>query len=191
MLADCSRATRPSLFSIEHVTKCDAQSVLTVDREYDARKMVKRCSMETVDVDQTCPNVVFLRADKCRREGGHPQSELSRESGVFAGTTLAVQLDMRPTPRLILLVFLLLQIFDGVLTYTAVTVLGVIGEGNMLLAAAMQIVGAGPTLLGAKTLAAGCGVLLYVRGFYGILGALTGFYAFVAITPWLMVFHSL
>ena len=61
----------------------------------------------------------------------------------------------------------------------------------MLLAAAMLFAGAGPTLLGAKTLAAGCGILLYVRGFHGILGVLTGIYAVGAITPWLMVFHSL
>jgi hypothetical protein len=108
-----------------------------------------------------------------------------------SGTTLALSLDMRPTPRLILLVFLLLQVFDGVLTYTAVHVLGVVGEGNLLLATAMQAAGAGPALLGAKTLAAGCGVLLYARGLYGILGILTGLYLVAAITPWLMVFHSL
>ena len=98
---------------------------------------------------------------------------------------------MRPTPRLILLVFLVLQVFDGILTYTAVAWLGVVGEGNVLLATAMQAAGAGPALFGAKTLAAACGLLLYVRGFYGILGALTGLYALAAITPWLMVFHSL
>ena len=109
----------------------------------------------------------------------------------FTGTTLALNTGMRPTPRLILLIFLLLQVFDGVLTYTAVAVLGVIGEGNVLLATAMQFAGAGPALVGAKTLASVCGVLLYVRGFYGILGALTGLYLVGAITPWLMVFHRL
>jgi hypothetical protein len=98
---------------------------------------------------------------------------------------------MRLTPRLILLVFLLLQVFDGILTYTAVSVLGVVGEGNVLLARVMQIAGAGPTLVGAKTVASACGLLLYIRGFYGILGALTGLYILAAITPWLMVFHSL
>lgn len=98
---------------------------------------------------------------------------------------------MRPTPRLILLVFLLLQVFDGILTYTAVAVLGVVGEGNVLLASAMHVAGAGPTLVGAKALASACGVLLYFRGFYGVLGALTGLYLMAAIAPWLMVFHSL
>ena len=99
--------------------------------------------------------------------------------------------EMRLTPRVILLVFLVLQVFDGVLTYIAVAWLGVVGEGNVLLATAMHFAGAGPALVAAKTLAAACGVLLYVRGFYTVLGALTGLYLLAAITPWLMVFHSL
>jgi hypothetical protein len=94
-------------------------------------------------------------------------------------------------PRLILLVFLLLQAFDGLLTYVAVAVLGVVGEGNVLLASAMHLAGAGPALFAAKTLAALCGLILYVRGFHGILGVLTGLYLVAAIGPWLMVFHSL
>ena len=98
---------------------------------------------------------------------------------------------MRLTPRLILVVFLLTQLFDGILTYTAVAWLGVVGEGNMLLATAMRVAGAGPALLGAKSLAAVCGVLLYLRGFHGVLGALTGLYILAAIAPWLLVFHSL
>ena len=79
---------------------------------------------------------------------------------------------MRPTPRLILIVFLLTQVFDGILTYVAVSWLGVVGEGNLLLATAMKVAGAGPALFGAKTLAAGCGLLLYTRGLHGVLGAI-------------------
>lgn len=101
------------------------------------------------------------------------------------------QWTMPPWPRVILLLFLLAQLCDGLLTYTAVAVLGVVGEGNVLLATAMQLAGAGPALVGAKTIAAACGILLYLRGFHGILGALTGLYALLAITPWLFVFHSL
>ena len=98
---------------------------------------------------------------------------------------------MRPTPRLILIVFLLTQVFDGILTYTAVAWLGVVGEGNLLLATAMHLAGAGPALLCAKGLAAACGVLLYIRGIHGVLGVLTGLYILAAIAPWLMIFHSL
>ena len=68
------------------------------------------------------------------------------------------------------IVFLLAQVFDGILTYVAVSWLGVVGEGNLLLATAMQVAGAGPALFGAKTLAAGCGLLLYTRGLHGVLG---------------------
>ena len=105
--------------------------------------------------------------------------------------TLAVERTMRPTPRLILIVFLLTQVFDGLLTYTAVVWLGVVGEGNLILATAMRVAGAGPALLGAKSLAAGCGLLLYTRGLHWVLGALTGLYLLAAITPWLVVFHRL
>jgi hypothetical protein len=100
-------------------------------------------------------------------------------------------LAMRPSPRLILSLFLIAQIFDGLLTYVAVSILGVVGEGNLLLASAMHVVGPGTALLGAKMLAAGCGVLLYARGLYGTLGVLTGVYMLAAITPWLFIFHQL
>ncbi len=115
----------------------------------------------------------------------------TRQVPFFAGMTLAASLFMRPTPRLILIVFLLTQVFDGLLTYVAVAWLGVVGEGNLLLASAMSVAGTGPALLGAKSLAAGCGLLLHARGLHGVLGALTGLYILGAIAPWLFVFHSL
>jgi hypothetical protein len=135
--------------------------------------------------------VLSLEAYKSQPSGGHETVETCKESRFFAGTTLALKKAMTPTPRLILLVFLLLQVFDGVLTYVAVAMLGVVSEGNLLLATAMHFAGAGPALFGAKALAAGCGILLYFRGFHGILGILTGLYLVGAITPWLMVFHNL
>ena len=98
---------------------------------------------------------------------------------------------MRPSPRLILSLFLVAQVCDGLLTYVAVAMLGVVGEGNLLLASAMRALGPGTALIGAKTLATACGVLLYVRGLYGTLGVLTGLYMLAAITPWLFVFHHL
>ena len=110
---------------------------------------------------------------------------------IFAGMTLAVAPTMRLTPRVILIVFLLTQVFDGILTYTAVVWLGVVGEGNLLLATAMRVAGAGPALVGAKSLAAGCGLLLYTRRLHWVLGVLTGIYLLAAITPWLLVFHRL
>lgn len=98
---------------------------------------------------------------------------------------------MRPSPGLVLVLFLITQISDGLLTYTAVAVLGVVEEGNLLLASAMQAAGAGPALVIAKAIAAGCGLLLHLRGLHGTLGVLTGIYLVAAITPWLLVFHHL
>jgi hypothetical protein len=115
----------------------------------------------------------------------------SLQTQLLAGMTLAATRRVRPTPRLILIVFLLTQVFDGLLTYAAVSWLGVVGEGNLLLATAMRVAGAGPALFGAKTLAAGCGLLLYTRGLHGVLGLLTGLYMLAAIGPWLLVFHTL
>ena len=110
---------------------------------------------------------------------------------ILPGMTLAASLFMRLTPRLILIVFLLTQVFDGILTYVAVAWLGVVGEGNLLLATVMHLAGAGPALVGAKSLAAGCGLLLHSRGLHGVLGVLTGLYILAAIAPWLLVFHNL
>jgi hypothetical protein len=110
---------------------------------------------------------------------------------LFRARLWQLELEMRPSPRLVLLIFLITQIFDGLLTYTAVAVLGVVEEGNVLLATAMDAAGAGPALVGAKSLAAACGVLLYARGLYLVLGALTLLYMLGAITPWLFVFHYL
>jgi hypothetical protein len=97
---------------------------------------------------------------------------------------------MRPSPRLILLLFFVAQISDGALTYAAVDLFGAAAEGNFLLATWMEVAGAGPTLLVAKTVAVACGLLLYARGLHGVLGALTGFYLLGAIAPWLIVYRG-
>jgi len=98
---------------------------------------------------------------------------------------------MRPSPLFILLVFLIAQLSDGLLTYTAVGVLDVVEEGNLLLATLMESAGTGPALVGAKALASAGGVVLYLRGCHGTLGALTAFYFVAAIAPWLAIFHNL
>ena len=90
--------------------------------------------------------------------------------------------------RLVLLLFLTAQAFDGLFTYMAVRALGVGIEGNSLLAAMMTTLGALPTLFAAKFMAAAAGVLLYVRGWHGVLALVTVLYAVAAIGPWLMVY---
>ena len=93
-------------------------------------------------------------------------------------------------PRLILLLFLVAQLVDGLFTYVAVSVYGPGAEANVILAVWMAIIGPAPTLLVAKTVAAGAGVLVYRQGFHGLLAALTAVYATVAVGPWLHVYAT-
>ncbi len=87
--------------------------------------------------------------------------------------------------RLTLLLFLTFQIADGAITYGAASIFGAPAEGNPILATWMHIAGIGPTLVAAKLLACGCGILLYYRRGHFVLAALTVSYAFGAVLPWL------
>jgi len=91
-------------------------------------------------------------------------------------------------PRVVLLLFLAAQAFDGLFTYTAVHAYGVHAEGNILIATWIALVGPAAALFGAKTLAAACGVLLYTRSAHRTLSVLTAVYALGAIGPWMVVF---
>jgi hypothetical protein len=90
--------------------------------------------------------------------------------------------------RLVLLLFLTAQACDGIFTYAAVHTYGLAAEGNLLLATWMALVGPTPALIGAKVLAMGCGVLLYIRGIHRTLALLTAVYAVGAVGPWMLVF---
>lgn len=87
--------------------------------------------------------------------------------------------------RLTLLVFLTFQIADGAMTYGAASIFGAHVEGNPILATWMHVAGIGPTLLAAKLLACGCGILLYYRRGHVWLAALTLSYGLAAVLPWL------
>lgn len=90
--------------------------------------------------------------------------------------------------RVMLLLFLTAQGFDGLFTYTAVHAYGLHAEGNMLIATWMALVGPAAALFGAKTVACAGGMLLYARGLHRTLSLLTIVYVVAAIGPWLMVF---
>lgn len=99
-----------------------------------------------------------------------------RRAGVVAGT------------RLVVLLFVALQGFDGLFTYVAVNALGIGVEGNRLLASVMASLGPLPALVVAKSVAAAAGLLLYARGWHATLASVTAFYALAAIGPWLVVY---
>ena len=92
--------------------------------------------------------------------------------------------------RFVLFAFIVLQVSDGLLTYAAVSVFGTAAEGNPLIQTWMHLIGAGPTLLGAKLLASGCGIALYSLGVKKTLAALTALYAVAAVGPWLRILSS-
>jgi hypothetical protein len=94
-------------------------------------------------------------------------------------------------PRLIVLLFLAAQAWDGIFTYVAVHAYGIAAEGNGIVATWMHLVGPAPALLGAKTLAILCGVLLYLRGIHSALAVLTLLYGVMAIGPWLVIYTNL
>ena len=92
--------------------------------------------------------------------------------------------------RLVLMLFLVAQLFDGLFTYVAVSAVGTHAEGNVFLASWMGLLGPGPTLFAAKLLAATAGIFVYYRGMHGLLAGLTALYGLVAIGPWLVVYRA-
>jgi hypothetical protein len=94
-------------------------------------------------------------------------------------------------PQLVFVLFLVAQVCDGLLTYAAVDLFGIAAEGNPLLVTWMGLVGPEPALLGAKLLASGCGILLYLVGTHRVLLGLTVFYGAAAVGPWLAIYHQL
>ena len=90
--------------------------------------------------------------------------------------------------RLVLLLFLVAQAFDGLFTYTALHAYGLHAEGNVLIATWISLVGTAVALLGAKAVAGACGVLLYIHNAHRTLTLLTALYVVGAIGPWMVVF---
>lgn len=96
-----------------------------------------------------------------------------------------------PPARLVLVLFLVAQFWDGVFTWVAVDIHGPAAEGNLILQTWMVVAGPVPTLLVAKLVAAVGGVILYLNGVHAVLAGLTAFYALGAIGPWLAHFGAL
>ena len=85
----------------------------------------------------------------------------------------------------VILLFLLAQAADGVMTYVGVTTFGVHLEANPLLASLMNSFGEGPAVAAAKVVASGLGISLHLIGVHRILAVLTAVYLLAAILPWI------
>jgi hypothetical protein len=90
---------------------------------------------------------------------------------------------------LAVVVFLLAQASDGVLTYIGVSMYGLAAEGNPLIAWLMAALGEGPGLATAKVTAGGFGVALHVAGVHRAVATLAVFYLVVAIAPWVTILY--
>jgi hypothetical protein len=84
----------------------------------------------------------------------------------------------------VIVLFLLVQAADGVMTYVGVTTLGLRVEANPLLATLMAVFGRGAALTGAKVVASGLGITLHLIGVHRLLAALTAVYVVGAVLPW-------
>lgn len=87
----------------------------------------------------------------------------------------------------VLVVFLLTQAADGVLTYAGVGRHGIHAEANPIAAHLMVLWGPGPTVTLVKMLTASMGCALFALGVPRILALIAGFYLLVAVLPWMGV----
>ena len=86
-----------------------------------------------------------------------------------------------------LLLFLLAQASDGVLTYVGVSTYGMGIEGNPLIVWLMQSMGEGLALTTAKMTAAVFGVALHMSAVHKAVAILAVFYFAVAVFPWMAI----
>lgn len=88
--------------------------------------------------------------------------------------------------RIIICIFLVLQMLDGTMTYAGVRLLGPGVEINGVLAWYMDALGVGLAIALAKMVACGCGFVLYSKRRHRTLAALSGVYLGVAVVPWVV-----
>jgi hypothetical protein len=87
----------------------------------------------------------------------------------------------------VLVVFLLSQVFDGAFTYLGVVTFGARIEANPLIAVLMTHLGHGAALLAAKIVAGSLGIGLHLRGTHAAVAVLAVFYVAVAVLPWAVI----
>ncbi|CAN5412914.1 hypothetical protein BH23ACI1_BH23ACI1_10970 [soil metagenome] len=90
-----------------------------------------------------------------------------------------------------IVVFLLAQILDGVLTYIGVSLYGPEMEGNPLISWLMAQMGEGPGLATAKITASFFGIVLHLSAVHKAVALLAVFYVAVAIVPWTLILFLL
>lgn len=90
-----------------------------------------------------------------------------------------------------LIVFLLAQASDGVLTYIGVSTYGLHVEGNPIIGWLMAAMGEGPALATAKLAAGVFGIALHLSAVHRAVALLAGFYVAAAVVPWVAILFYL
>ena len=134
------------------------------------------------------------RGKPCRRPRGRPHQPMSCSGEPYGAAPVAPDqaagMQLRSTVRigrLTLVLFVVLQVADGLITFGAVRIFGTAAEGNPILETWIQLAGPGAALLGAKGVACGGAVVLYVLGRRRILAALTAVLLAYGVLPWLVL----
>jgi hypothetical protein len=86
-----------------------------------------------------------------------------------------------------LLVFLLAQASDGVLTYIGVSTYGLHVEANPIIGWLMALIGQGAALATAKVAAVFFGIALHLSAVHRAVAVLAAFYLAVAVVPWIAI----
>lgn len=86
-----------------------------------------------------------------------------------------------------LIVFLLAQASDGVLTYVGVSTYGLHIEANPLIGWLMTMLGEGAALATAKAAAVAFGIGLHLSAVHRAVAALAVLYLAVAVFPWVAI----
>ena len=89
-----------------------------------------------------------------------------------------------------LLLFLVAQASDGVLTYVGVATYGVGIEGNPIIAWLMGAMGQGLALTTAKLTAGVFGIALHLSSVHKVVAVLAAFYFAVAVLPWVAILFT-
>ena len=84
----------------------------------------------------------------------------------------------------VLLLFVLVQLCDGVLTYLGVHTFGASIEANPIVAWYIAAIGLGTGVVAIKAFAVGCAAILYWCACHRTLGLLTMMYLGLAVWPW-------
>jgi len=84
----------------------------------------------------------------------------------------------------VIVLFLLAQAADGVMTYVGVATMGLHIEANPLLATLMGWVGQGAGVTMAKVVAGALGISLHLVGVHRVMAVLTAIYMLGAVVPW-------